>query len=219
MKIYPSLISADLLNLEKVLKNLDDRCDGYHIDVMDDHFVPNLTWGPAFADAILKASNLPIHLHLMVDNPEKWVGRVNLKKDDTFVFHHEVYRDVLKIKDLIFKIKSSNCKVGVAINPETNVEEVFPYLPDLDHILIMSVKPGFSGQKFIPDVVKKVEPLIDKRKNEGFNFTVGIDGGIGASNIKIVAAAGFDEVGIASAIFSQPDYLKALADLYKKSEL
>lgn len=212
MKIYPSLISADILNLRSVIKTLDSHCDGYHIDVMDDHFVSNLTWGPAFVEAIVSETKLPIHMHLMVDNPEKWVGRVGLRDKDFFIFHHEVVSDALKILN---NLKDFKHKVGVAINPETPVEDIFSYLDKLDYVLIMSVKPGFSGQKFMPEVLEKVRVLVDHRESKSLNFIVGMDGGIGLSNVKLLADAGVDEVGVASAVFSDGDPVRALGELYE----
>ena len=94
MEIFPSLIAADLLNLERVLKELDPHCDGYHIDIMDDHFVPNLTWGPAFLKQILEKTSLPLHVHLMVKDPEKWINRVKLRPNDIFIFHYEAYKNL-----------------------------------------------------------------------------------------------------------------------------
>ncbi len=212
MKIYPSLISADILNLSKVISGLNKACDGYHIDVMDDHFVPNLTWGPAFVNAICSSTNLSVHLHLMVDDPIKWVNRVDLKKEDIFIFHHEVvsnFQDINKIKSNI------NSKLGVAVNPETSINKIFSYLSILDHVLIMSVKPGFSGQKFIPEVLDKATLLYNYRKEKKLNFTIGMDGGVGLSNIKIIAESGVDEVGVASAIFLSRDPILAVDLLYK----
>lgn len=219
MKIYPSLISSDILNIEKTLKELDSECDGYHIDVMDDHFVPNLTWGPAFASEIRKKTKLPIHLHLMVDNPEDWIDRVLTKKvflqeDDIFIVHHEV---IVNYGYKVLKDIKNFCKVGVAINPETSADSVSG-IADLDHVLVMSVNPGFSGQKFIPEVLEKIPQLIKKREDYGLKFTIGLDGGVSHSNIKSIFDIGVDEVGVASAIFSKENYLSALRDLYKNIE-
>jgi ribulose-phosphate 3-epimerase len=205
VKIYPSLISADILNLREVIKNLDSHCEGYRIDVMDDHFVPNLTWGSAFVNAIRKETSLPIHLHLMVDNPKKWVDRVELKKDDIFIFHWEVTQNIPEL----------DCQVGVAINPGTPVEEIYQLLEKIDHVLLMSVEPGFSGQKFMPEVVKKVAPLIDLREKNNLSFSIGMDGGVGEKNISILEKEGIDVVGVASAIFSNKNYVDALKSLYK----
>ena len=233
MKIFPSLISADILDLKSVIKTFNNHCDGYHVDVMDDHFVPNLTWGPAFSRAIVNATSLPIHLHLMVDNPEAWLDRDFLRKDDLFIFHYEVFSDDEEVKAFLQKLSEKRYKIGIAINPDTDVEKVFPFITKptggfnpLDHVLLMSVNPGFSGQKFMPEVVEKVAPLIKLRTAGGFNpqekklnFTIGMDGGVGQSNIQLLCQAGVDEVGVASAIFAQGDPVSAIRDLYEGCKL
>lgn len=215
MEIFPSLISADLLNLSKIIKELDPHCDGYHIDVMDDHFVPNLTWGPAFVQAILNASGLPVHIHLMVTDPEKWLTRIKLSPQDVFIFHYEATLEQDRILKFIDAVKVLGCKVGIAINPGTPVTAIFDYVDNVDHILVMSVEPGFSGQKFMPEVVDKVESLVNQRESMNLNFTIGMDGGIGKENIKMLAQKGVDQFGVASAIFSEKNIVKALKDLYK----
>ncbi len=214
MEILPSLISGDILNLEKTIKLLDSHCDGYHIDVMDDHFVPNLTWGPMFVNKIVQTTSLPIHAHLMVDNPASWVDRLKLRFDDIFIFHTESLVDFQEIDELILDIKDKGLKVGIALNPQTDVNLIFNFLKDLDHVLLMSVEPGFSGQKFIPKVVEKIKPLIDKREELNQSFKIGIDGGIGKDNIRMLSEAGVDQFGVASAIFYRNDPVTALQDLY-----
>ena len=213
MQIFPSLISSDILNLQKTIQQFDSVCDGYHIDVMDDHFVPNLTWGPAFVKAILKQTNLPIHLHLMVDSPDAWLDRVALRKEDLFIFHIEALFSAQEIQNLIQDIKNKDYKVGIAINPKTEINLAFDFLKDVDHVLIMSVQPGFSGQKFMPEVVEKVKSLVGRQ--EEFNFTIGMDGGIGKENLKMLSLEGVQQFGIASSIFSKNDPVKALQELYK----
>lgn len=215
MKIFPSLISADLLNLETVIKQLDPYCDGLHIDVMDDHFVPNLTWGPAFINQIIEKTSLPVHLHLMVDEPEKWVKRVNLRSKDTFIFHYEAVSDNERILRLVDLLKILGVQVGIAINPKTEINKIFDYVDNLDHILIMSVEPGFSGQKFIPEVLDKVEYLVNQRTAMNLNFQIGMDGGINKENIKMILKKGVDQIGAASAIFSGPNFVQNLKDLYQ----
>jgi ribulose-phosphate 3-epimerase len=216
VKIYPSLISADLLNLYNIMTELDDHCDGYHIDVMDDHFVPNLTWGPRFVKEIRKNTNLPIRLHLMVDDPTKWIDRIKLQKDDIFIFHHEAFKNDQEIISLIDKLKKLDHKIGVAINPDTSVDSIL-YLEKLDHVLVMSVNPGFSGQKCMTEVFSKVSTLVENRNQNNFVFTIGMDGGVGPSNIKEISDLGVDEVGVASAIFYEKDRLLAIKSLYDKA--
>ncbi|MCK4650749.1 ribulose-phosphate 3-epimerase [Candidatus Babeliales bacterium] len=215
MEIFPSLISSDILNLEKTIKLLDPHCHGYHIDVMDDHFVPNLTWGSCFVNAISKVTDLPLHVHLMVDDPIKWIDRLDLNPSNIFIFHIEPFLSSLQeCRNFIKDLKVKNCRVGIAINPDTKVENIFDFLNDLDHVLIMSVKPGFSGQKFMIEVLNKVEPLLEKRRDEDLSFSLGMDGGIDKSNIARLADIGVEQVGIASAIFDQKDWIKSLGELY-----
>lgn len=213
MKIFPSLISSDLLNIRHTLQRLDAHCDGYHLDVMDDHFVPNLTWGPAFINAIALATRRPLQVHLMVDTPEKWIDRLILSGKDSFVFHIEALREVGDVAKLLKEIKKKEVKAGVALNPKTPVEHVIDVLPLVDELLIMSVEPGFSGQKFI-DVTEKVSILCALQKKLNVDFEICMDGGIGADNIGMLAKKGVDLVGIASAIFSEDDPVEALKNLY-----
>ena len=215
MKIYPSLISSDLLNLGNTIKLLEDDCDGFHIDIMDDHFVPNLTWGPAFVSAMLSATNLPLHVHLMVGNPAPWVDRISLRSDDLFVFHVESVSTLESIVKLIADVKSRGWLVGLAVNPTTELEKFLHLLPQVDHVLIMSVNPGFSGQEFIPDVVRKIDRPVEIRKEKKLAFSIGIDGGVGLDNIKMLADKGIDCAGVASAIFSKKDFLGELSVLKK----
>ncbi|MCF7799554.1 ribulose-phosphate 3-epimerase [Candidatus Babeliales bacterium] len=215
MDIFPSLIASNLLKLSDTIQTLNTKCDGYHIDVMDDHFVPNLTWGPDFVSAIIAATNLSLNIHLMVDNPKEWVNRLNLRKQDFFVFHIEAL-DFSEIKTFIKDIKKIGCKVGIALNPETDVNLLFEYLDILDTILVMSVKPGFSGQKFDSSVLSKIEILNKEKKDKNLSFSISMDGGIDQDNIQELQNLGVDQVAVGSAIFYQEDYLQALKNLYNK---
>lgn len=216
MKIYPSLISADLLNLKEVLAQLDAHCDGYHLDVMDDHFVPNLTWGPGFINAIAAATTLPLHVHLMVENPFDWLDRLHLAEKDCFIFHQEVFEEDEQIKELTKKVQQKGWQVGIALNPKTSVKKIKLLLPLFDEVLLMSVEPGFSGQLFI-DVLNKVDELSEIRMHENLRFAIGMDGGINQDNIGLLVQRGVEFVGVASAIFSKNNMVKALQDLYQKA--
>lgn len=213
MQIFPSLTCGNILNLEKEIKALDLLCDGYHIDVMDDHFVPNLTFGPDFVNAITSKTGLPCHVHLMVDNPQIWPGRLNLKKIDTLTFHIETMSNNDELLDLVSKIGNKNCKKGLAVNPNTSLPE-YSVLQCFDQILIMSVNPGFSGQKFIPEVVEKVKNLVNIKKRHFKDLQIAIDGGIGKQNIKMLVDLGVDVFCVGSAIFAAQDPNKALEALY-----
>lgn len=208
--LYPSLISADLLNLQATIQALDPYCAGYHIDIMDNHFVPNLTWGPDFANAIDGATAHPSWVHLMVDDPKSIISKLNAKGGSTVTFHIETNGEK---NILIEHIKEKKWRAGMAINPKTAITEIFPFLPHIDQILIMSVEPGRSGQQFIPSTMDKIKPLVEYRAAHHLQFTIAIDGGINQQNIGTLAAAGVQEFAVASAIFGNEDLVEAVKGL------
>jgi ribulose-phosphate 3-epimerase len=217
MKIYPSLISSDLLYIGNTLELLDPHCDGYHVDVMDFHFVPNLTWGPPFIDAITQKTQRPLQVHLMVDNPLMWLERLYLREHDSFIFHFETIESDHDLTDLITKVVAKPCKVGIAINPETPPQNIFPFLSLLDIVLIMSVNPGFSGQKFMPEVMQKIGELVTHRSEQDAHCIIGLDGGVTTENISELAIRKADFVAVAAAIFSHANIVSAVQNLREKS--
>ncbi len=210
--IFPSLISADPLNLQKEIELLDPHTDGYHLDVMDNHFVPNLTWGPMIINAIAKTTRRKLWVHLMVDNPMDWDALLFIPPGSIFSFHFETKKEIPR---LIKKIKEKKWEASLAINPKTPVEEIFPILGVLDQVLLMSVEPGFSGQSFLKAVMKKLDKLSAYRQTSGLNFRIGMDGGINAQNITQLAQKGVDDFAIAASIFHQADRAAALQGLKK----
>ncbi len=202
IEIFPSLISADILSLKNVIDLLDPHVDGYHLDVMDFHFVPNLTFGPAVVNAIAGVTERPLHVHLMVDKPAQWLDVLTLRSRDVLVFHYEATKQHMQLIDAI---KGKGYKVGIAINPDTPPDSVLEFLPHLDQVLVMSVQPGFSGQKFMPQVMEKLPKLS--------GTTIAMDGGIGPDNIAILKQKGVTQFGIASAIFDSSDPVQAIRDL------
>jgi ribulose-phosphate 3-epimerase len=208
--IYPSLIAADLLNLQKDINQMDPYCHGYHIDVMDNHFVPNLTWGPAFIYAIARATEHKLWIHLMVDKPEQWVDNLSLSSGNIISFHFETIGQNIHIID---RIQKKNCMASIAIKPKTNVEEIFPLLNIIDQVLVMSVEPGFSGQSFIKDMADKVVKLQAFRIANKLNFRIGIDGGINKDNIWDLKMKGVDDFAVANAIFGTSDPVASLKEL------
>lgn len=215
MLIFPSLISSPLLNLEKTLQNLNSECDGFHIDVMDGHFVPNITWGPAFVNAIKAVSKKPLQIHLMVSNPEQWLDTMILDENDSYIFHQEAFDDTKRTLELIQRIHDKGYKAGIAINPHTPIEAIKNILHVCDSVLIMSVYPGFSGQIFISEVMQKIDPLLEIKRHQGHTFHVGLDGGINETNIALLSAKNIDSIAAAAGIFSKPDPIQALKNLYK----
>ncbi len=212
-RIFPSLISADLLNLEKQLRLLDPHCSGYHLDVMDYHFVSNLTWGPSFIHAIAQKTDRQLWVHLMVDNPQTWVDTLTLPPTSILTFHLETVKDPLKIARAI---QEKNWIPSIAINPETNLARIFPLTNTIPHILIMSVKPGRSGQQFIAQMADKAQELARYRATHNLSYTIAMDGGISAENIGQLARVGVDDFAVAQAIFGQADPIQALHDLTQK---
>lgn len=215
MEIYPSLISSDLLDLRATITQLDNFCDGYHLDVMDDHFVPNLTWGPAFINAITQSTHLPLQVHLMVDNPAAWIDRLKLCINDCFVFHVEAV-SLDQAGEIINRLKKKKIKVGIALNPKTPFSVVESFLSLVDQVLVMTVEPGFSGQTFIPSVLEKIDTLVSMRKDRDYFFKIGVDGGVNEENITLLKHHQVDMVGVASAIFFNTNPVEALEALYRR---
>lgn len=210
IRIFPSLIAADLLNLEREILVLDSCVDGYHIDIMDNHFVPNLTWGPLFVNAIAQATQKPLWIHVMVENPQTLINQFQISAESLITFHIETKEN---IKELIFLIKEKKWRVGIAINPKTAVEECVPYLNLIDQLLVMSVEPGFSGQLFNQEVLYKISLLVAAQKKQKRVFSIAMDGGINYGNIAQLYASGVKDFAIASGIFNYTDRVKAVHDL------
>jgi ribulose-phosphate 3-epimerase len=215
MKIHPSLISADLLNLKNVIKTLEPHCDGFHIDVMDNHFVPNLTWGPMFIKAIAQATDKPLFVHLMIDNPETFLEKIHIKRASTVSFHIE---NTKNISQMIKRIKENKWHANIAIKPNTPLEKILPFLNDISSVLLMSVEPGFSGQQFLAGSLDRLKELAAYRKEKELNVAIVMDGGINKTNIGHLAQHGCDEVGVAAAIFTTEDPVASLEELYQATK-
>lgn len=218
-RIYPSLIAADLLNLEHQIRMLDTHVDGYHIDIMDGHFVPNLTWGTMFVDAFCKVTKKPLWIHLMVDNPLWWIKELQLPYGSTVSFHIE---STSKVERCINSIKEKKCRPSLAVSPKTPISETFSFFYSLDHILVMSVEPGFSGQPFISAMEQKLYLANDAFHEMGFakerekrRLTIAFDGGINMQNIENLFHQGATDFAVASAIFASNDILDAVVCLKK----
>jgi ribulose-phosphate 3-epimerase len=210
--IYPSLINADLLNLEATIKALDPYCAGYHIDIMDNHWVPNLTWGHQFTNAIAQATTKKIWVHLMVDNPESLIRRLILPADSLVSIHIE--SQIGKTKTLAL-IKENNWQASIAISPKTAIKEIIPFLPLINQALVMSVNPGYSGQEFMPSALDRIKELKRLIQDLSSACVVGVDGGIASTNIHHLIAAGADDLAIASAIFDHNNPVDNLIALKK----
>lgn len=211
IRIYPSLIGGNLLCIEQSIKQLEQYCDGFHLDVMDNHFVPNLTFGAEMVNTIAKSSAKQMWVHLMVDDPINWCDTLQLSEGSIVSFHFEATQSPEKVAKCITEKK---WVPSLAINPKTAVEEIESLLDIVNHVLLMSVEPGFSGQRFLEDVLPKASEL----KKLKPNIVIGMDGGINLENIHEVAVAGVQDFGIASAIFTSNDPVHAIETLRKKAE-
>ena len=201
IQISPSILSADFSQLGNEIKRLEEGgADMIHVDVMDGHFVPNLTIGPPVIKSLKKHTKLPFDVHLMIDPVHKYIKDYSDAGADIITFHPEATEN---ISETINLIKSLNKKVGVSLNPDTEIAAAEKYLDKIELILIMSVYPGFGGQKFISDVIQKIKNLDQIRKERELNFKIEIDGGINFETSKIAINAGVDILVSGTTIFKE----------------
>lgn len=210
-QIAPSLLSCDFGRLAAEIAALEaSGADILHLDVMDGHYVPNLSFGFPLIRKIRELSKLPLDVHLMVTNPDFHVPEL-LKIGVQYIsFHQETCYHSHR---LIKLIQDSGCKAGLALNPATPIISLDSILPILDYVLVMSVNPGYSAQAFIPAALDKIRALSDLRKSINLDFAIEVDGGVAASNAQAITAAGANMLVSASYIFSQSDYRSAIESL------
>lgn len=210
--IAPSLLSADFSRLAEEVRGVETAgCDALHIDVMDGHFVPNITIGPLVVAAVHRVTELPLDVHLMIDTPSRYIAEFRKAGADWITVHVEAEKD---IRGLLRMIRESGAKAGLSLRPKTPVETILPYLPELDLVLVMSVEPGFGGQSFMPEMMDKVRVLRPK-----FQGLISVDGGIGAGNASQALEAGADILVAGSAVFGKSDREKAIQEfreIFKK---
>ena len=214
MKIAPSLLSCDFSKMGDEIKRMDAcGADWMHLDVMDGHFVPNITFGAPVIKTVRGYSDKPFDVHLMISDPLKYADDFIDAGADIITFHIECDSD---IQQTIDKIKSRNVKVGLVVKPNTPASAVFPYLNDLDLVLVMTVEPGFGGQSFMADMLPKVSEIKAEAKRLGIEMPVEVDGGIGIDTIAQAADAGVDICVAGTAVFKAEDAAKAISDLKAK---
>lgn len=211
MKIAPSLLSCDFSKMGEEIKRMDVcGADWMHLDVMDGHFVPNITFGAPVIKTVRGYTDKPFDVHLMISDPLKYADDFIDAGADIITFHIECDSD---IQQTIDKIKSRDVKVGLVVKPNTPASTVFPYLKDLDLVLVMTVEPGFGGQSFMADMLPKVAEIKAEAKKLGIEMPVEVDGGIGAETIAKAASAGVDICVAGTAVFKAEDAAKAIAEL------
>ena len=210
-KIAASILNADFNNLQKeILKIQDAEADILHLDVMDGHFVPNLTFGLPIIKQIKDISKIPVDVHLMVSNPQNYLEILADWGIEYVSIHQEV---VHHLHRQISVLKSKKVKAGIALNPATPIETVFPILPELDFVLLMSVNPGFGGQKFLPLVYKKITELRNVAASINPDLEIEVDGGVNSDNAPKLVEAGVDILVSGSYIFKSTDYKKQILSL------
>ena len=201
IKISPSILSADFSQLGQEIKNLENSgADMIHVDVMDGHFVPTLTIGPPVIKALRKYTNIPFDVHLMINPVHKYIKDYAESGADIITIHPEA---TSSLQGSIDEIKKYKKKVGLSLNPDTKIEVIEKYLDQIDLVLVMSVFPGFGGQKFIKDVLKKIEKISEIKRKKNFQFDIEVDGGINFSNFKEVLEAGANVLVSGTTIFKE----------------
>lgn len=205
--ICPSLLAADFANLERDIKLVEEKTKILHLDIMDGHFVPNMSFGPVVVSAVNKITNMILDVHLMIENPEQWVAPFHQAGADILVIHLESTPHAERV---LADIKDRGMRAGVALTPQTPVSMLDYLYHNLDLILLMTVNPGFGGQSYIPAMTEKIRVLRERIDDTGKPILLQVDGGIDETTAPIVAAAGADLLVAGSAVFGSDDPADAI---------
>ena len=206
-RINPSILAADFANLERDLGRIR-TADLVHVDIMDNHFVPNLTFGPPVVDRLAQVSPLPFDLHLMIENPERWAPGYAEAGAYSVTFHAEATTNPV---GLARKLRSIGARAGIALKPGTAIEPYLELLPEFDQVLVMTVEPGFGGQSFMPSTMRKLRTLSAAVRKSGLDVWLQVDGGITEDTIVIAAEAGANTFVAGSSVFNAADPAKQIA--------
>ena len=210
-KIAPSILSADFSRLGDEVRAIERAgADLIHVDVMDGHFVPNITIGPLVIQGLKKLTSLPLDVHLMIENPERYIEVFAQAGSDWITIHAEVCPN---LKRMIKKIRQLNVRPGIVLKPATSLKTLYPVLDNLDLVLLMSVNPGFGGQSFIPSTLKKIERLRKTIDQNCYRLEIEVDGGVKIENIREVSRAGTDIFVLGTGIFKTKDYGETIRKL------
>jgi ribulose-phosphate 3-epimerase len=207
-RIAPSILSADFANLEAELRSISSA-DLIHVDVMDGHFVPNMTFGLPVVKRISEVSSVPLDVHLMIENPELWAGKY-AEHAQSVTFHYESATNPLSVID---SIRAAGASAAMSIKPGTAFQEVQELCAKIDMLLVMTVEPGFGGQSLIPETIEKVTAARQHAEHHGLELSIQVDGGVTASNIATLAAAGADTFVAGTAVFEAEDRNARIAEL------
>ena len=213
-KIAPSVLSADFSRLGEEVRAVEKGgADVIHVDVMDGHFVPNITIGPLVVAGLKKLTSLPLDVHLMIEEPQRYIEAFAQAGSDWITVHAEVCP---QLKRMVKRIRQLNVRPGIVLKPATPLEKLYPVLDQIDLVLIMSVNPGFGGQSFIPSTLKKIERLRKIIDQNHYPLEIEVDGGVKIENIREVSKAGGDIFVVGTGIFKTKDYEKTIKKLRKE---
>lgn len=210
-KVAPSILSADFANLGADVKQIGELgADYIHVDIMDGAFVPNISFGAAVMKSLNNIATIPYDVHLMIEDPDRYIAEYVTPNTEFITVHQEACRHLNRTVQLIH---SHGVKAGVALNPATSITSIEDILSEIDMVLIMSVNPGFGGQKFIPRALDKIKALDEIRKANGYKFEIEVDGGVNGDNVKALIEAGTDILVAGSYVFKANDRGAAIASL------